>query len=90
MNEFYRAKLNDEYRLIIPVACRKQLGLRPGEEMFIRVTEAGLEMTTFDLALKHFQNQVQALVPPGTSLVDELIAERRNEAANESDEQVRS
>ena len=86
MNEVYRAKLNDEYRLVIPAACRKRLGLQPGQEMLIKVTERGLEMTTYDLALKRFQEQVQALVPADVSLVDELIAERRAEAAKEASE----
>jgi AbrB family looped-hinge helix DNA binding protein len=86
MNEVYRAKLNDEYRLVIPAACRKQLGLQPGQEMLIKVTERGLEMTTYDLALKRFQDHVQALVPADVSLVEELIAERRAEAAKEAGE----
>jgi bifunctional DNA-binding transcriptional regulator/antitoxin component of YhaV-PrlF toxin-antitoxin module len=86
MNEVYRAKLNDEYRLVIPAACRKRLGLQAGQEMLIKVTELGLEMTTYDLALKRFQEHVQSLVPAGESLVDELIAERRAEAAKEASE----
>ncbi len=86
MSEVYRAKLNDEYRLIIPAACRKRLGLQPGQEMLIQVTERGLEMTTFDLALKRFQDHVQTLVPADVSLVDELIDERRAEAAKEANE----
>ncbi len=86
MNEVYRAKLNDEYRVVIPAACRKRLGLRAGQELLIKVTERGLEMTTYDLALKRFQEQVQALVPADISLVEELIAERRAEAAKEAGE----
>lgn len=86
MGDTYRARLNDEYRLVIPAACRKRLGLRPSQEMLIRVTDRGLEMTTFDLALQRFQDQVQALVPAGVSLVDELIAERRAEVSKEASE----
>ena len=86
MNQVYHAKLNDEYRLIIPAPCRKQLGLQPGQELLIQVTDSGLELTTFDLALKRFQDRVRELVPDDVSLVDELIAERRAEAEKEASE----
>ncbi len=86
MNEVYRAKLNDEGRLVIPAACRKQAGLMPGQEVFLQVSDQGLLVYTQDLALKRLQDWVAVHVPPGVSLVDELIADRRAAAARELDD----
>lgn len=86
MNEVHRAKLNDEGRLVIPAELRKALGLLPGQEVLLRKTDTGLELTTFEMAVKQFQDRVAKLVPPGVSLVKELIEERRAEAVREAND----
>jgi AbrB family looped-hinge helix DNA binding protein len=86
MGEVYKAKLNDEGRLVIPAAARKELGLQSGQEVIVRVTDQGLLISTFEQSLKRFQDEVTRLVGPGLSLADELIAERRAEAAKEAGE----
>jgi AbrB family looped-hinge helix DNA binding protein len=83
MNEVYRAKLNREGRMFVPAGVRAQAGLQPGQEVLLKVTDEGVLITTFDQALKKFQEEVRSLVGPGVSLVDELIAERREEATRE-------
>lgn len=86
MAETYRAKLNDEGRLVIPATCRKHLGLQPGQEVLLKMTKEGLLITTFDQALKQFQDEVARLAGPSVSLANEVIAERRAEAAKENGE----
>jgi bifunctional DNA-binding transcriptional regulator/antitoxin component of YhaV-PrlF toxin-antitoxin module len=86
MEGIYRARLNEEGRLSIPASYRKRHGLGPGQEVMLKETDDGLLMTTFDRALRQFQQDVAALVGPGVSLADELIAERRSEAAQEHGE----
>lgn len=86
MTEVHRARLNDEGRLVIPAGLRKSLGLRPGQEVLLRRTATGIELTTFEMAVKQFQDRVAGVVPAGVSLADELIAERRAEAARETGE----
>lgn len=83
MEDVYKAKINEEGRLVIPAAYRKQYGLGTGQEVMLRVTQDGLLITTFDKALQRFQDDVAALVASNVSLVDELIADRRKEAATE-------
>jgi bifunctional DNA-binding transcriptional regulator/antitoxin component of YhaV-PrlF toxin-antitoxin module len=83
MEEVFRAKLNREGRLIIPVPCRKRTGLEPGQEVMLQVTPDGLLVTTLDQSLKRFQDQVTSLVGPDVSLVDEVIEDRRAEAKKE-------
>ncbi len=43
-------------------------------------------LTSYDQALDQFQDEVTKLVGPGVSLVDEVIADRRAEAAQEASE----
>lgn len=84
MSEVHRAKLNDEGRLVIPAELRKALGLRPGQEVLLRKTNAGIELTTYDMAVRQFQDRVANSVPPGVSLADEQIAARRAEASRDA------
>lgn len=84
MNEVHRAKINDEGRLVIPSELRKSLGLQPGQEVLLRKTDTGIELTTYDMAVKQFQDRVATSVTPGDSLADEQIAERRREAARDA------
>jgi AbrB family looped-hinge helix DNA binding protein len=86
MEEVYRAKLNDEGRLVIPAACRKKLGMTAGQEVLLKVHNDGLLVYTQEQAIKRLQDWVARRVPPGVSLVDELITERRAEAAKEANE----
>ncbi len=86
MNEVFHARLNDEYRLVIPAACRKQLGLQPGQEMLLQITDKGLLLYTQDQAVKRLQDWCTSHIPAGVSLVDDLISERRAEAARELDD----
>ena len=85
MNEVYRAKLNDEGQLVIPSVCRKQLGMVPGQELLLQVSDGELLVYTQDRAVKRLQDWVAGHVRTGVSLVDELIADRRTEAAKELD-----
>jgi antitoxin PrlF len=86
MNEIYRARVNQEGRMFIPAACRAKLGIAGGEELLVEISERGLLLYKPEHALQRLQDWVSEHVPPGTSLVDELIAERRTEAAREAGE----
>ena len=46
-------------RLVIPAACRKRLGVNPGQELFLQISEQGLLVYTHDLALTHVYKSVQ-------------------------------
>lgn len=80
MNDVYRARLNDEGRLVIPAACRRRLGMTAGQDVLLQVSDQGLLVYTPDSAVNRLQAWVDAHVPPGVSLVDELLADRRAEA----------
>jgi AbrB family looped-hinge helix DNA binding protein len=77
-------KIAEGGRVVIPAAFRKELGLRPGDELIMRIEEGGIRLETYAQGLRRVQAMVAKYIPrDGRSLVDELIAERRAEAARE-------
>jgi AbrB family looped-hinge helix DNA binding protein len=74
-------KLGSNGRLVIPSDYRQALGLKDGDNVIITLEPAGLRVTTPELAIKQAQTLVRQYVPEGVSLVDELLEERRREAA---------
>jgi AbrB family looped-hinge helix DNA binding protein len=78
------ARINKQGRLVIPAECRAAIGLKPGEEVLIEpVGEGELRLLTKSQAIKRAQEIVARHIPKGANLVDELIAERREEASRE-------
>lgn len=78
-----RTRVNENGRLVIPAAFRKRLGIRAGDEVVLRVEGDELRITTLKRNIERAQQFVRKFVKPGLSLVDELIAERREAARNE-------
>jgi AbrB family looped-hinge helix DNA binding protein len=78
-----RAKVDRGGRVVIPVEYRRALGLRPGEEVILRLEDGEIRLLSLAQAISRAQALVRKHVPEGRSLSDELIAERRAEAARE-------
>ncbi len=76
-------KLSSGGRIVIPVEMRKELDIDAGDEILLRMKGRMIELYTRDQAIREIQERVRQFVPEGVSLADELIAERRVEAANE-------
>ncbi len=83
MTEEVRLKVNENGRLVIPAAFRKALGIRAGDQVMLRVEDDELRITTMKARIQRAQRRAQRYVKPGVSLVDELIAERREAAKRE-------
>ena len=83
MNGDIRLRLNENGRVVIPAAFRKALGIKPGDEVILRVDDGELRITTMKQRIERAQRRDRQYVKPGVSLVDELIAERREEAKRE-------
>ncbi len=72
-------------RLVIPASFRRRHGLRPGSSVTLTENADGdLVVTTPESALIKLRSLVRRHVPEGSSLVDELLAERRAEAEIDS------
>jgi len=77
-------KLSEGNRVVIPTAIRKRLGLRVGDMVMLIMQDNGeVRLLTQKEAVRQAQILVRQYVPEGASLVDELLAERRAEAARE-------
>ena len=72
-------------RIVIPARFRKALDIHPGESLIARVEDGCLVLETREIIIARLQNTF-ANVPKEVSLVDELIAERREEAHREAEE----
>ncbi len=70
-------------RVVIPANIRRRMGLNEGDEVILRMEDEELRVITPRQALRKAQALVRRHVPEGASLVEELIAERRREAAGE-------
>ena len=73
-------------RVVIPAEFRKALGVEIGDDMVMELTNGELRLRSFDAALKRVREIVRTYVPDGVSLADELIRERREQAAREEGE----
>ncbi len=77
----YRGRIVSGGRLQIPADVRKELGLADGDNVRLEIVDGELRVRSFDAVIKAIQAEVRKYVPEGTSLSEELIADRRAEAA---------
>jgi bifunctional DNA-binding transcriptional regulator/antitoxin component of YhaV-PrlF toxin-antitoxin module len=80
--EHYTSKLEPSGRLLIPAALRQKLDLVPGAEVIIEEDEGILHIHTRQAALRKVQ-QYFAQFDHGRSMSEELLKERKAEAARE-------
>ncbi len=78
-----RMRINENGRVVIPASFRKRPGIRVGDEVVLQIQDDELRITTLKRNIERAQRIVRKHVKRGTSLVDELIAERREAARNE-------
>ena len=83
MREETRTRINENGRVVIPAAFRKALGINIGDEVVLRIEDNELRIFTLKRRIERAQRLVRQHVKRGTSLVDELIAERREAAKRE-------
>jgi len=75
--------VNENGRVVIPASFRKALGINVGDEVVLRIEDDELRITTLKRRLERAQQSIRRYIKPGRSLVDELIAERREAAKRE-------
>src|SRR5579862_821325 len=78
-----RTRINENGRVVIPASFRKALGINIGDEVVLRIEDDELRISTLKRRIERAQRLVRKHAKPGTSLVDELIAERREAAKRE-------
>ena len=78
-----RTKLSNNGRLMLPVKFRRALDLSPGDELILRLEKDSIQVIPLQLAVLQAQKLVGKYNPEGKSLVEELLAARREEAKND-------
>ena len=73
--------IGDGGRLVIPAAYRKALGLKTGDEVLLTLEDGEIKLVSTHQAVARAQALVSKYVPKVRSLAEELIRERREEAA---------
>lgn len=86
----YRARVDRSGRITLPQPVRDGLHIDSGDEVLVVRDGDGFRIETPEQALRAAQDYFCSLVPPGVSVVDELLAERRAEVAREEQELLRS
>jgi AbrB family looped-hinge helix DNA binding protein len=76
-------QIGEDGTLVIPAPFREAMGLEPGETMSIHMDEDGLHIQSVRQTIARAQAAVRSFISADRSLSDELIAERRAEAARE-------
>ena len=82
MNEA-KVKLGSGGRIVIPAQYRKALHLKPGDELVISLRDGEVRLSTRREAIKRAQARISRQLPTDRDLAEELIQERRQEAARE-------
>ena len=83
MREIVKTKVTQGGRIVIPAEMRRELGIEVGETVNLSVQDRSIRIISQREGIRRAQALVRKKVPKGISLVDELIADRRREAANE-------
>lgn len=80
------ARVDGSGRLVIPATVRRELELRDGDEVVFAVGDAPREVRMMPrrAALAHAQALVREHAHTSGSAVDDLLSERRGEAAREA------
>ena len=76
-------RLGADGRLVLPSALRKSVGLNPGDTVVIESDGDSLLVRSYEAVIRETQQFFAQFPAPGGSVVDELITDRRADAARE-------
>ncbi len=76
-------RLAPDGRIVIPAAIRHELGFHPGDALVLESDGDSLLVRSFEAVIRETQAAFSPYRIDGQSVVDELIADRRAEAARE-------
>ena len=82
-DDVVKAKVDSQGRVLIPAAIRDAMKMKPGSHVAMYLDEDGLHLVTSHIAGERLRREIAKHVPEGVSLADELIADRRAEAARD-------
>ena len=74
-----RARINEQGRVVIPSELRTLAGIKPGSEVILEACEGEVRIRSVEAAVQRVQEKYRRLAK-GRNVVEELLAERRDEA----------
>lgn len=81
-----QVQLDDCGQILIPAEMRKAMNVKAGDTLFLHYEKDGLRVQKRMQRIAAAQALVRRYIPEDVSLVDGLIAERREEARRELEE----
>ncbi len=75
-----KTRIDDAGSIFLPVEYRKLLGLKPGDEVVVRLDSDEIRIVSSKHAIRRAQTLIRKHIPAGRRLVDELIRDRRAES----------
>ena len=83
MSDAFSIRVGPKGRIVVPAALRRELGMEEGADVVVRAERGRLVVQPRAVALSRLRAVVRRAVPDDVSLVDELLAERRDEVRRE-------
>ena len=83
MTIILQTRMSKEGRVLIPVEFRRSLGLKPDEALHVYEVDGELRIVSRLQGIRRAQAIAAKYQPPGASVVDAFIADKRAEAAAE-------
>ena len=88
--EKHEARIDDEGKLVLPEPVRRALGVADGDTLTIELDEGHIRLRASDSWIDEARAMLKPYLPSdGRLLSDELIADRRAEAARDEWEYLR-
>ena len=78
-----RLRISENGRVVIPASVRQALGVGTGDEIILQEEDDDFRITTQKRRIERARRRIRKYVKPGTPLVDEFLAERREAAKHE-------
>ncbi|PCJ26921.1 MAG: AbrB/MazE/SpoVT family DNA-binding domain-containing protein [Rickettsiales bacterium] len=80
---FAKAKISKGGKISIPSICRKALNVSDGDELLFDISDNQVVISPVKFTLQKIRKLLKDRNPSKTSLVDELLQERKQELKNE-------
>lgn len=80
-----KSKVVSGGRVQLPMAMRTAAGLADGDTVVLKLVDGEIHLLSQKAMLARVRARLKPFVPDGVSMVDELLAERRLEAARENE-----
>lgn len=78
----FRVRVNEQGRVVIPSELRALAGIKPGSDVVLEACDGEVRIRSVDAAVKRIQEKYSRLAK-GRKVVEELLADRREEAKRE-------